>query len=70
MKRLSPEKRSEDAAVGGEARMASLTKKERAEMGRKGGMIGGASRAAKLTPEQRKAIAKKAAGARWAKKSK
>ena len=38
--------------------------------GKRGGDIGGKARAAALTPAQRKAIAKKAAAARWGKKSK
>lgn len=39
------------------------------ELGRLGGKKGGAARAAKLTKERRSEIAKKAAQARWAKKS-
>lgn len=39
------------------------------ELGRLGGKKGGPARASKLTPEQRKEIAKKAAKARWSKKS-
>lgn len=35
-------------------------------LGRKGGLKGGKARAAKLTSGERSAIAKKAAGARWA----
>jgi hypothetical protein len=38
-------------------------------LGRMGGLKGGAARAKKLTPEQRKASAKKAASARWGRKS-
>lgn len=38
-------------------------------LGRLGGKIGGKARAAKLTAEQRRDIAKKAAAARWAKRS-
>jgi hypothetical protein len=38
-------------------------------LGRLGGQKGGKARAEKLTPEQRKEIAKKAAKARWSKKS-
>ena len=37
--------------------------------GKKGGPKGGKSRMATLTPEQRRALAKKAAAARWAKKT-
>lgn len=40
------------------------------ELGRRGGLKGGKARAEKLTPEQRKEIARKAAQARWANKSK
>jgi aerobic-type carbon monoxide dehydrogenase small subunit (CoxS/CutS family) len=39
------------------------------DIGRKGGMATGRKGFATLTPEQRKASAKKAAQARWAKKS-
>ena len=39
------------------------------ESGRRGGLRGGKSRAAKLTPERRSEIAKKAAEARWRKRS-
>ena len=39
------------------------------ELGRKGGLKGGKARAAKLTERQRRAGARKAAKARWAKKS-
>jgi hypothetical protein len=39
------------------------------ESGRRGGLIGGATRAIKLTDEERSNIAKKAAKARWGKKS-
>ena len=38
-------------------------------LGRLGGLKGGKVRAKKLTPEERIAIAKKAAKARWSKKS-
>ena len=38
-------------------------------LGRLGGLKGGKARAAKLTPEQRAEIARKAAAARWAKKT-
>ena len=38
-------------------------------LGRKGGLKGGHARAAKMTPEERKESAKKAAAARWGKKS-
>ena len=39
-------------------------------LGRLGGNKGGKARAAKLSPEERKEIARKAARARWGKKSK
>lgn len=39
------------------------------ELGRQGGLKGGRARAAKLTPEQRSEIAKKAAAARWQRRS-
>ncbi len=38
-------------------------------LGRLGGLKGGKARARKLTPERRKEIAKKAAQARWKKKT-
>lgn len=38
--------------------------------GRLGGLKGGRARAEKLSPEERATIAKKAAEARWSKKSK
>ena len=38
-------------------------------LGRLGGLKGGKARANKLTPEQRKEIARKAAQARWGKKT-
>jgi len=40
-----------------------------AELGRRGGLKGGKARAAKLSSEERSEIAKKAAAARWTKKS-
>src|SRR5438552_16195691 len=40
-----------------------------AELGRRGGLKGGKARAAKLSARKRKAIAKKAARARWDRKS-
>jgi len=39
------------------------------ELGRRGGLKGGPARAKKLSSERRKEIAKKAAKARWSKKS-
>ena len=38
-------------------------------LGRLGGKVGGKARAAKLSPERKKEIAKKAATARWKKKT-
>ena len=40
-----------------------------AALGRKGGLKGGKARAAKMTPEERAESARKAAQARWAKRS-
>ena len=54
----------------GLARTANLTPEELSEIGRKGGLAGGRARAKKLTKAQRKESAKKAAAARWGKKSK
>lgn len=39
------------------------------ELGRRGGLKGGKARAATLSPAKRKAIAKRAAKARWRKRS-
>jgi hypothetical protein len=39
------------------------------ELGRQGGLKGGKARAEKLTPEQRSEIARKAARARWERKT-
>jgi ABC-type branched-subunit amino acid transport system substrate-binding protein len=39
------------------------------ELGRRGGLKGGKARAEKMTPEERTESAKKAAAARWTKKS-
>lgn len=47
----------------------SIISKYLAEIGRKGGLKGGKARAEKLTPEQKSEIARKAANARWSKKS-
>ncbi len=38
-------------------------------LGRRGGLVGGKARAAKLTPEKRSEIARKAAAARWEKRT-
>jgi hypothetical protein len=40
-----------------------------AALGRRGGLKGGKARAEKLSPERKTEIAKKAAAARWAKKT-
>lgn len=55
--------------LGGKKRMQSLSGAELADFARKGGKVGGNARAAKLSKEQRSAIARKAAAARWVKKS-
>ena len=39
------------------------------ELGRRGGLRGGKARAANMTPEQRQEAARKAAEARWARRS-
>lgn len=39
------------------------------ELGRQGGLKGGRARAEKLTPEERSEIARKAAAARWQRRS-
>jgi general stress protein YciG len=54
----------------GLARTANLTPEELSEIGRKGGLAGGRARAKKLTKAQRKESARKAAEARWEKKTK
>lgn len=51
------------AKVTGEKNPAAVA------LGRLGGLKGGRARAAKLSPRKRSEIAKKAASARWAKKS-
>ena len=69
------EKRPADA-VGAAVMVAKIATgeiEEEVEVGkeyaRKGGLKGGRVRAKKLTPERRREIAKKAAQARWSKKS-
>lgn len=47
-----------------------LVKLAASAMGRKGGLKGGKARAKALSPKRRAEIAKKAAAARWKKKSK
>jgi hypothetical protein len=49
--------------------MKGLTQEERSEFARSGGLKGGKKRAASLTKAERVAIAKKAAAARWGKKT-
>lgn len=39
------------------------------ELGRRGGLKGGKARASKMTPEERSEAARKAAAARWARRS-
>lgn len=55
------------ARLGGKARAASLTEKERVAIAKMGGNIGGQARAKALSAKKRSAIAKKAAKARWGK---
>jgi hypothetical protein len=63
------EKKKNSAAVQlGKLRMKGLTKSERQELARQGGIAGGKARAKSLTKAERSAIAKKAAAARWKKK--
>jgi hypothetical protein len=47
-----------------------LTREQYVEYGRQGGLLGGHARARKLTAQQRRDIARKAALARWANRSK
>jgi len=59
------------AAVAlGRRRAASAAPGEMSKLGKKGGLIGGRARAKKLTAKRRKEIARKAAEARWGKKTK
>ncbi len=59
-----------EIATEGEAPEPSSEKNPHAvALGRLGGVKGGKARAEKLTPEERKESARKAAKARWAKKS-
>ena len=48
--------------------MSGMTKREREDLGSKGGRVGGKARAEKLTPKRRAEIARAAAEARWKKK--
>lgn len=52
-----------------EPQQAPSVKDYLARIGRKGGLKGGAARAKKLTSRQRKRIAKRAAKARWSRKT-
>lgn len=60
-----------DEAVGDRPKTEPPPAKNEAAvaLGKLGGKKGGVARAAKLTPEQRASIAKKAAAARWSKKT-
>lgn len=58
-----------EIATDGEPEVEDTRDPAAVELGRKGGLKGGKARAAKLTPEQRQEIAKKAAAARWGKRS-
>ena len=51
--------------IAGEARMASMTKREREDFASKGGRVGGKVRAEKLSSKRRSEIARAAAQARW-----
>jgi hypothetical protein len=62
-------KKNSAAVQLGKLRMKGLTKGEIQELGRKGGLKGGKKRAASLTKARRSEIAKKAAAARWGKKT-
>lgn len=58
-------KKNPAAVALGKLRAAEMTKEERSAAG----TAGGAARAAKLSQKRRREIAKKAAEARWGKKS-
>jgi hypothetical protein len=63
-------RRKDPAAVAlARKRMKSMTAEQRQEVARRGGLVGGKARAAKMTKAQRVASARKAAKARWAKKT-
>ena len=63
--------RKNPAAVAlAKRRMLKMTAEERRAVATLGGKVGGEARAKALTKEQRREIARKAAAARWAKKSK
>jgi hypothetical protein len=62
--------RGESISASGGSESPQPTKNPHAQaLGKLGGLKGGKARAKKLTPEKRKEIAKKAAAARWGKKS-
>jgi hypothetical protein len=69
-KRLSPERLSEIASIGGKARAAGLLKlvEERTEEERQAIASKGGKARAKMPAKDRKEIARKAAAARWAQK--
>lgn len=56
-------------AIGAIPKEQDARKAEAIELGRRGGLKGGAARAKALPSATRSAIAKKAAAARWGKKS-
>jgi hypothetical protein len=56
-------------AKGGKARAEHLSEAQLSEIGRMGGQVGGKRRAEVLTAKRRSEIAKKAAEARWGKKT-
>jgi hypothetical protein len=61
-------KKNAAAVLLGKLRMKGISKEERVEFARSGGLKGGKKRAASLTKARRVEIAKKAAAARWGKK--
>jgi hypothetical protein len=65
MKRREPQKSLQ--SMGGEARMSTMSKREREDFASKGGRVGGKARAQKLSSERRSEIARAAALARWKK---
>jgi general stress protein YciG len=58
-------KRKTAQSIAGEARMASMTPRQREDFASKGGRVGGKARAKALSAERRAEIARKAAEARW-----
>jgi hypothetical protein len=64
-------KRKNPAAVAlAKRRMITMTKEERQAVSQAGAHLGGKARAKKMTAAQRKESARKAAAARWGKKTK